>query len=64
MNKFVYLLYFEDPETLFAAVKEKDIMAVCRILVNSSNKLYLLGVQSYFDMEDIFNQLEVRYSRL
>ena len=64
MNKFVYLLYFEDPDTLFAAVKEVDAMAVCRILVNSNNKLYLLGVQSCFDMGDIFNQLEVRYSRL
>lgn len=63
MHKFTYLLYFEDPDTLFAAVKEKDVMAVCKILVNS-NKMYLLGVQSYFDMSNVFEQLEAQYSKL
>lgn len=64
MDKFVYLLYFEDPDAVFTAVKEVDVMAVCRILVNSNNKMYLLGVQSYFDMSDIFNQLGAQFSKL
>lgn len=64
MDKFVYLLYFEDPDVVFTAVKEVDVMAVCRILVNSNNKMYLLGVQSYFDMSDIFNQLGAQFSKL